>query len=165
MYKRSAIHYYPIYALCIWMTCGLSGCSDDSPVQEDIRTELLQRINALRTNGCKCGDEFIAPVKTITWNSALEDAATDHASDMYVHNYFSHLSLDSTPPIVRAQNTGYDGNYVGEVIARKFYNTKDVVEGWKQSEDHCRALMDSLYYEMGGARVSDYWVVDLGRKK
>jgi uncharacterized protein YkwD len=51
------------------------------------------------------------------------------------------------------------------VIARKFYSTKDVVNGWRQSETHCMALMDSLYNEMGGARSGDYWVVDLGKSK
>jgi uncharacterized protein YkwD len=148
------------------LTATMSGChTDETPVPEDVRANLLEQINKLRTTGCVCGNETMPPVKTLTWNTALEDAAKSHAEDMYAHNYFDHLSLDGKSPIQRAQETGYEGNYVGEVIARKYYNTKDVMEGWKQSESHCRALMDSLYYEMGGAKKEDYWVVDLGREK
>jgi uncharacterized protein YkwD len=143
----------------------LFGCNSDEHTLEDVRTGLLERINTVRKNGCKCGSEAIAPVKSLVWNTALEDAATTHANDMHLNNYFSHLSLDGTPPILRAQQAGYDGAYVGEVIARKYYTTQDVIEAWKQSESHCRALMDSLYNEMGGARKEDYWVVDLGRSK
>jgi uncharacterized protein YkwD len=142
------------------------GCqADEMPAKEDVRTELLQQINTLRKNGCQCGDELIAPVKILNWNTALEDAAVYHADDMDKHNYFDHPSLDGTSPIIRAQQRGYEGDYVGEVIARKYNLTKNVVEGWKQSESHCRALMDSLYDDMGGAKRGDYWVVDLGKSK
>jgi len=153
------------YIFGLLIVFNFAACSDETPQQEDVRTALLEQINTLRKSGCKCGTEDMPPVKPLTWNNVLEDAATSHAVDMYTHSYFSHESLDGTPPIIRVQQMGYDGDYVGEVIARKYYSTKDVMEGWKESESHCRALMDSLYNEMGGARKEDYWVVDLGKSK
>jgi uncharacterized protein YkwD len=159
-----AILYKFKHSYFLLILLNLFGCqSDDTPRQEDIRAELLQHINSLRENGCQCGNEIIAPVKTLEWNSALEDAAAAHANDMFTHDYFSHQSLDGSSHVTRAQRAGYGGNYVGEVIARKYYRTKDVVDGWQESESHCRALMDSLYNEMGGASKGDYWVVDLGK--
>jgi len=154
---------YIYHGLIIAMMCS---CHEEYiPKHENVRTALLEQINALRTNGCTCGTEWMIPVKTLTWNVDLEKAAFDHAADMHLNNYFSHLSLNGTPPIQRAHNAGYSGDYVGEVIARKYYTTKDVVQAWQESESHCRALMDSLYHEMGGARKEDYWVVDLGSSK
>jgi uncharacterized protein YkwD len=162
----AVIHHKFRYAYFLLIILPLVGChSEDSLSQEDVRAQLLQQINDLRQNGCQCGDEMIPPVKTLEWNSALEDAAANHASDMFTNDYFSHLSLDGSSHITRAQRAGYTGDYVGEVIARKYYRTKDVIDGWKKSESHCRALMDSLYNEMGGASKGDYWVVDLGRSK
>jgi uncharacterized protein YkwD len=153
--------------MCISMhTFIMWSCHEpDDKFQGPVKSALLEEINSLRKNGCTCGTEWMPPVTEVMWNSALEDAALDHATDMYQNNYFNHLSLDGTPPIVRAQNAGYDGDYVGEVIARKYYSVKEVTEGWRDSESHCRALMDSLYNDMGGARKEDYWVVDLGRRK
>jgi uncharacterized protein YkwD len=153
-----------LYAgLIIIMVCSCH--EEDIPVDEDTRSALLEQINSLRENGCTCGNEWIKPVKALTWNVTLEQAALDHATDMYLNNYFDHLSLDGTPPITRAHHAGYSGDYVGEVIARKYYTARDVVNAWKESESHCKALMDSIYNEMGGARQKDYWVVDLGKSK
>jgi uncharacterized protein YkwD len=157
--------FHPVlkYASLLCIAISLSSCKQDGmDINEDVRAELLRQINALRESGCKCGDEVIAPVDPLEWNSALEEAATNHATDMYMHNYFSHQSLDGTSHIERVRRAGYEGDYVGEVIARRYYLTKDVIEGWKDSESHCRALMDSIYTEMGGAKKGGYWVVDLG---
>jgi uncharacterized protein YkwD len=138
---------------------------DEVIIEEDVRSALLEQINKLRATGCTCGNQWMVPVKALTWNNNLENAASNHAIDMYVNDYFSHLSLDGTAPVQRAQNAGYSGDYVGEVIARRYNATKDVVEAWQESESHCRALMDSLYNEMGGAKKEEYWVVDLGKSK
>lgn len=151
--------YIAMYVGILW------GCHDPDNVRvvEDTKSALHDQINKLRTNGCMCGNVWMPPVTELVWNTALEDAALDHATDMYVNNYFSHLSLDGTPPIRRAESAGYPGDYVGEVIAREYYTVSDVIEAWKGSESHCTALMDSLYNELGGARKEQYWVVDLGK--
>jgi uncharacterized protein YkwD len=166
MHASRIVHYFLAYTSCAVLALILNGCHEhDISKKEDVRTVLLSEINALRNNGCTCGNEWMEPVEALTHNLILEKAASDHAADMYANNYFSHSSLDGRSAIQRAQSAGYPGNYVGEVIARNYSTAKDVVQAWRESESHCRALMDSLYHEMGGASTGGYWVVDLGNSK
>jgi uncharacterized protein YkwD len=152
--------------VCGLIALAMISCHPEETAEpEDVRQELEKRINSLREKGCMCGSQWMAPVKALQWNVLLEDAALLHAKDMHANNYFSHLSLNGAAAINRAQNAGYEGDYVGEVIAREYFTTQDVVNAWKESESHCLALMDSLYNEMGGARYETYWVVDLGKSK
>jgi uncharacterized protein YkwD len=145
----------------------LCNCSDDDPVakKEDLRADLLAAINELRANGCQCADDFMPAVNALTWNDTLEASAHSHVVDMYKNGFFSHLSPDGTPPIGRAITAGYEGEYVGENIARGYTSIRDVVNGWKESELHCKAMMDTLYNEMGASRAGNYWVLDFGRSK
>jgi uncharacterized protein YkwD len=83
---------------------------------------------------------------------------------MYYNGYFGHIAPDGSSPIQRAQALGYSGDYVGENIARGYQNMTDVMNAWKNSPDHCQAMMDTLYKEMGAARLNDYWDQEFGRK-
>jgi uncharacterized protein YkwD len=155
------------FVILLLASVGLFNCSEEDPIikKEDLRTELLAAVNELRTDGCQCGNDFMPPITALKWNDTLQQAAYNHAYDMYSNGYFSHLSEDGTPPIVRAMQAGYKGTYVGENIARGYQYIKDVVIGWKESESHCKAMMDTLYNEMGASKVGDYWVLDFGRSK
>jgi uncharacterized protein YkwD len=149
-----------ISCLALW------NCSAEEPFKkEDLQTELLAAINDLRVTGCMCNGDFMPPVNTLTWNDTLQKTADSHARDMYMNGYFSHLSPDGTPPILRAMQAGYEGEYVGENIARNYRSIQDVVQGWKESESHCKTMMDTLYNEMGASHIGGYWVLDLGRSK
>lgn len=156
----------PRIALITYIALTIVSCSDDEePVKaENIQEELLKAVNILRSTGCQCGQDIMPPVAALTWNDTLESVALDHARDMYTHNYFSHLSQDGTPPIARAQQAGYAGIYVGENIARGYFNVAAVMEGWKESESHCKNLMDTIYLEAGGASIGGYWVLDFGKR-
>ena len=93
------------YICCSLLGFTILSCQpDEVPVKEDVRSQLLLQINELRKNGCTCGNEFLSPVKSLEWNTALEDAASSHASDMYKNNYFSHIALDGTAPITRSSS-------------------------------------------------------------
>jgi uncharacterized protein YkwD len=143
----------------------LADCSSEEPQPQrmDLRSELLGAINTMRNQGCQCGQDLMPPVPELTWNDTLEKTSDTHVRDMYLNKYFSHLSQDGTPPIIRAQRAGYEGEYVGENIARGYTRIIDVMDGWKESESHCKTLMDTLYNEMGASETGGYWVLDLGR--
>jgi uncharacterized protein YkwD len=143
---------------------ALYGCSGDDENQPDDNygEQLMTGINNLRMKGCFCGSDWMPAVEPLTRNTSLETAALNHARDMIDKNYFSHISPGGTAPVDRAINAGYTGNQVGEIIARRYTSTESVIQGWKESESHCKAMMDSIYNEMGGARAQDHWVVDLG---
>ena len=143
----------------------LAACRKDAPITRDIKDDMLTAVNALRQTGCTCGDTYMPPVKPLLWNDTLALAALAHARDMDANNYFSHISPGGTSPIQRAMSLGYTGNYVSENIARGFSSVEPVMEAWKKSEDHCKAMMDSLQTHMGAANVNTYWVQEFGSRR
>jgi uncharacterized protein YkwD len=102
------------------------------------------------------------PVKPVTWNDTLAAAALAHARDMDARNYFNHISPSGTSPIQRAITLGYTGNTVTENIAKGYTSIEPLMNAWQQSENHCKAMMDSLQTEMGAANVNTYWVQEFG---
>jgi uncharacterized protein YkwD len=147
-----------IMALC-------SACRKEVPVAGHINVNMLAAVNTLRRTGCTCGATYMPPVKPLQWNDTLANAALAYARDMSTHNYFGHISPAGTSPIQRTMALGYAGNYVTENIARGFSSLPSVMEGWQKSEDHCKAMMDSLQTDMGAANVDTYWVQEFGSRR
>ena len=75
----------------------------------------------------------------------------------------SHISPGGTSPIQRAIVKGYTGKDVLENIAKGYTSIEPLMQAWQQSEEHCKAMMDSLQTEMGAANVNTYWVQEFGR--
>ncbi|MCZ4225370.1 CAP domain-containing protein [Pedobacter rhodius] len=130
----------------------------------EIKEEILNKLNNLRVSGCTCGTDIMPAVKKVVWNIALEKTAKAHAADMVNRNYFSHISPEGVPAIQRSRQEGYAGLSIGEVIARNYTTVDEVIEGWKASESHCKAMMDAEFDEVGAGKTGTYWVMDLGRK-
>jgi len=140
----------------------LPACKKESNIERDIKEPMLAAVNALRQSGCTCGSTQMPPVKPLAWNEKLAAAALAHARDMDANNYFSHISPGGTSPIQRAMVTGYTGEYVLENIAKGYTSIGPLMQAWQQSEEHCKAIMDSLQTEMGAANVNTYWVQEFG---
>ena len=143
----------------------LAACRKESPITREIKDEMLTAVNTLRQTGCTCGNTYMPPVKPLLWNDTLAMAALVHARDMDANNYFSHISPGGTSPIQRTMALGYSGNYVSENIARGFSFIEPVMEAWAKSEDHCKAMMDSLHTDMGASNVNSYWVQEFGSSR
>ncbi|PWG81651.1 CAP domain-containing protein [Pararcticibacter amylolyticus] len=132
--------------------------------------EFLQRINTIRSKGCNCGNTFMPPVPSLTWNTQLETAAFLHARDMNRQKYFSHVSKSGRTSKDRIMNAGYTikgfSHYaVGENIAWGQRSIKEVMEGWLKSEGHCRNLMNASFREVGISMENYYWVQDFGGRR
>ena len=138
-------------------------CKKDQIRAEDVQQEMLAAVNTLRTAGCTCGTTYMPPVPVVKWNDKLEIAAAAHAKDMAVNHYFDHIAPNGSSPIQRAQETGYAGMYIGENIGSGYNNVQQVMDAWKKSEEHCKAMMDSLYTELGAARYNTFWVQEFGK--
>jgi uncharacterized protein YkwD len=136
---------------------------DDVIVDSDVTPSVLIEINKLRVTGCQCGDLYMPAVAPLVNNSILSKTAINQAHDMNVRNYFDHISPEGSSPIQRAAYLGYTGAYVGEVIAKNFNNSVEVVAGWKNSTDHCKAMMDEIYVEMGAGKSGSIWVANFGK--
>jgi uncharacterized protein YkwD len=157
---------YPKCFIFILLAVFFFSCDneDTTPVVDtDVTDSVLIEINKLRTAGCNCGDENMPPVSALISNPILVKTAINYAHDMNMRNYFSHISPEGTSPIQRAATLGYTGAYVGEVIARNYDKPAEVVLGWKNSPDHCKAMMSSTYIEMGAGKSGNIWVSNFGK--
>jgi uncharacterized protein YkwD len=65
-------------------------------------------------------------------------------------------------PFKGQQVQGYAGHYINENIAKGYYDITDVMRAWKNSPDHCAAMMHPLNVEMGAYRYNGYWVQEFG---
>lgn len=148
----------------IFILFFLVSCKKESPdtVKNDIGAEILIKLNKFRTTGCKCGIDSMPPAGKVIWNLALERTSFKHAEDMLNRNYFSHITPEGIPAIQRSRQEGYTGTSIGEVIARNYTTVDEVILGWKNSESHCKAMMDTSYTEAGAGKAGSYWVMDLG---
>ncbi|WP_171569306.1 CAP domain-containing protein [Flavobacterium sp. CLA17] len=152
---------YILLNALLFISCS---SDNDTPIDDkDVTDSVLIEINKLRTTGCKCGADEMPPVPALVSNSILTKTAINYAHDMNVRNFFSHISPEGTSPIQRAAAFYYTGKYVGEVIARNYNTPFEVVMGWKNSEDHCKAIMSNTYLEMGAAKSGNIWVANLGQ--
>ncbi len=123
---------------------------------------MLGEVNKFRREGGRCGRDVMPPVSELSWNVTLEKAARFHARDMQRNSYFEHIGPDGSVPVQRAAALGYPGSVVGENIGRGSSSVYDVIRGWKNSESHCKNMMDGQYTEMGAAHHEGYWALELG---
>ncbi|OQP65010.1 hypothetical protein A4R26_14970 [Niastella populi] len=140
----------------------LPACRKENHIERTVKSEMLAAVNALRQSGCACGSTQMPAVKPLRWNDTLALAALAHARDMNANNYFSHISPGGTSPIQRAIMLGYSGKYVTENIAKGYTSIKPLMQAWLQSEEHCKAMMDSAQTAIGAANVNSYWVQEFG---
>jgi uncharacterized protein YkwD len=157
---------WQLMSLCL-ILINLGACKKSNlatPQLADIKAPLLAQLNALRLKGCHCGTDTILPVKTVTWNDALEKAAADHAMDMYNKNYFDHISPSGVTPGDWAKMEGYAAINLGEDIAENYDTVDATMTAWENSPEHCTVMMDSAYQDAGAARYGNYWVLLLGKR-
>jgi uncharacterized protein YkwD len=76
---------------------------------------------------------------------------------MNKNNYFSHTGLDGSSPGDRITRVGYNWRAYGENIAKGYTSEQAVMNGWLQSEGHCKNIMSSNVKEMGVGRDGNYW--------
>ena len=56
-------------------------------IAKAFRSDMLQRVNAIRAEGCRCGDRLMPPAPPLKWNNQLAQAALGHARDMETNNF------------------------------------------------------------------------------
>ena len=97
----------------------------------------------------------------------LRLSALGHALDMIVRGFFAHVAPDGRSPDDRIGDAGYAWWAWGENIAAGHPTPRRVMEGWMESEGHCRNVLESDFTELGvgvlapaGERV--HWVQNFG---
>lgn len=129
----------------------------------EFSASMLDAVNAVRANGCTCGNTLMPSVSPLTWNDQLTDAADRHAYDMYSREFFDHKGSDASRVGDRTTDAGYTWSRVGENIARADGDVEEVVKGWLTSIPHCKQLMSADFVDMGAAQRGEYWVQVFGK--
>ncbi|WP_329005914.1 CAP domain-containing protein [Kribbella sp. NBC_00709] len=105
-------------------------------------------------------------------DSALVEAAGEHASDMVRRHYMDHTNPEGQDPGDRMAADGYRGSSWGENIAAGYDSAQKVVAAWMQSDGHRKNILNCRFTTIGigydpGKVKSDYgpgsWVQDFGR--
>lgn len=107
----------------------------------------------------------------MTWNSILAKAAQQHAEDMAVNDYFSHVDPDGFGPNYRIRQAGYklpDGygneNQANncESIAAGQATPEICLDGWMHSESHRSHVLGTInfYAEQTHAAVGYAYLED-----
>ena len=114
---------------------GVLGYSSEITVQKVLDQTNIQRQN----NG-------LAPLK---YNSVLSESATNKANDMFAKNYWAHTSPSGTTPWDFFKAVDYSYSVAGENLARDFYDTESLMNGWMNSPTHKANIVNTKYQEIG----------------
>lgn len=139
--------------------------NEEITINSQFQTEFVKAVNALRTEGCKCGTTKMPPVTPISWNDQLAEAAQRHANDMAKNKHFDHTGTDGSSSAQRISDAGYKWRSVGENIAWGYQDIEAVIAGWVKSKGHCENMMSADFTEMGAAQNGTYWVQTFGRSR
>ena len=91
---------------------------------------------------------------TLNINTQLQSAALAHGDDMFLHQYWGHVSPQGVSYTTFIANSGYIYKYAGENLAINFSSASDVNQAWMNSPDHRSNILDSNYKDMGIASIT-----------
>ncbi len=125
------------------------------------RADMLARVNAERARAGR------PPLKL---DPRLDQAAQQHAEDMLLRSYYSHVSPEKTSPIERARKAGYAPRIVAENIARGPFTVDEVMSNWMLSREHRGNLLHPAFRDLGvgiavgrnSVGLTVLWVQDFG---
>lgn len=87
-------------------------------------------------------------------NEKLNEAALSKANDMFLNQYFEHISPSGKDPGKLVQSFGYDYIATGEnLILGNFASEKELVQAWMDSPGHKANILNNRYTEIGVAII------------
>lgn len=86
----------------------------------------------------------------LRYNNNLAHAAQNKAQHMFTHDYWAHFGAGKSPWDFILES-GYSYEVAGENLAKGFYFSDSVVEGWKNSPTHYENIIRPDYDEVGFA--------------
>ena len=124
-----------------------------------ISFRLLDGANALRAA------KGLTP---LGFNAELNAASATHSRDMAVQNRPWHFGSDGSSPLGRAQQVGYGGKLLGELISETFETELQTLSNWMGQPDTRAVLMDPRATDLGFAWFQDsngkiWWTAMIGQ--
>lgn len=141
--------------------------SEEWPEQWKVQARrLVEESNEARSSPVDC-DGMQPPAFALEHDEYLTEAARCHALDMAENQFFSHDGSDGHDEVERADEAGYESDYVGENLAMGQSTPNDAVEAWLESPGHCENIMHRAYRDTGTAYIevggTSYWIQKYGR--
>ncbi len=125
---------------------------DVSCTASSIQSDMLGRVNRIRSTGALCGRVHYPPAGPLRWSSKLQEAAAVHSQDMAMHNFFNHKSpTTGTTLSERLRGVGYRYKSAGENIGAGPSTVAQVIEMWIASPGHCVTLMTANFVDLGAS--------------
>lgn len=93
-------------------------------------------------------------VAPLALNPQLSAAAQGKANDMFLNQYWAHVSPQGKDPWAFIIAAGYNYIFAGENLARDFGDSNSVVEAWMNSPAHRDNLLNSRFKDVGYAVVN-----------
>ncbi|MHA7878469.1 MAG: CAP domain-containing protein [Saccharospirillum sp.] len=139
---------------------------------DNYQVEMLEQVNAARSTARTYGDTHYPAAPALTYQVSLGQAAEHHSQNMATYNFFSHTGSDGLQLRDRIEATGYAWRTIGENIAAGQKTVAQVMEGWLESEGHCKNIMNDQFEEFGVSRVDNeaadyerYWTQVFGAQR
>ncbi len=111
-----------------------------------LKSKIIQETNLQRQENGN-----LPPLKE---NYLLNDAAAAKANDMFVKQYFEHISPSGIGPGQLVKDYGYDYITAGEnLILGNFSSEKEAVDDWMASPGHRANILNGRFTEIGVAVV------------
>ncbi|KKS46429.1 MAG: hypothetical protein UV09_C0017G0017 [Candidatus Gottesmanbacteria bacterium GW2011_GWA2_42_18] len=85
----------------------------------------------------------------LSYSIELATAASQKAQDMFLKNYWAHISPTGATPWEFIVRNGYQYIYAGENLAKSFNTSEEVVAAWMNSPTHRANIMKEEYTEIG----------------
>jgi hypothetical protein len=128
-----------------------------APLAADQQGDVLALVNQFRAANGRPQLSVSAP---------LARAAGAYAVILATQAEFSH-QIGGTTATGRDQAAGYQGGYIGENIARGFFDAASVETAWENSPGHRVNLLDANFKDIGvgwaNGPFGQSWVQDFGR--
>jgi uncharacterized protein YkwD len=131
------------------------------------QADMLAAINTARSQARNCGTVAFKATTNVRGNDKLFAASKAHSADMAQRNYFDHTSPEGQEFWQRTALQGYAGA-TGENIAVGYPTVAAVMQGWLNSDGHCKGIMNPSANDVAVACVSNtgrtkYWTMVLGK--
>jgi len=126
-----------IYPLTAWLTPDLAVAQSK---------EIITSTNELRAG---------LSLPELKENSRLDQAAFAKVKDMFLGQYFAHVSPEGKSVGDFLKQANYDYSVAGENLAMGFNTPEDVVNAWIDSPTHYANLVDKDFKEIGVAMADD----------
>ncbi len=116
---------------------------------------VLEQVNRIRAQHS---------LRALRFQPTLWTAARDHSKEQDQHGFMGHGSPDPSRRELgqRMALAGYRGRVYAEVVAWGYPDVASVVEGWMNSTEHRRILLDAELTEGAFSRIGQYWTGNFG---